>query len=134
MAEACPRGWYSRGYLPHFDGGAVTQSVTFRLAGSLPEALLSRWRAEVADEEDDLTSGSREDRAPTVRGRLDPHARRVHDGPRQLPARGMPQDLNGHHHAAILVVRDVAVEHEAPGEVGRAHADDHDAWPDASGV
>jgi hypothetical protein len=27
-----PRGWYSRGYLPHFDGGAVPQFITIRLA------------------------------------------------------------------------------------------------------
>ncbi|NTW54062.1 MAG: transposase [Chlorobaculum sp.] len=30
-------GWYSRGYLPHFDSGKVVQSVTFRLADSLPQ-------------------------------------------------------------------------------------------------
>jgi REP element-mobilizing transposase RayT len=30
------RGWYERGYLPHFDGGAVVQTITFRLADSLP--------------------------------------------------------------------------------------------------
>jgi REP element-mobilizing transposase RayT len=28
--------WYSRGYLPHFDCEGVVQSVTFRLADSLP--------------------------------------------------------------------------------------------------
>src|SRR3974390_1405795 len=30
------RGWHERGYLPHFDAGAVVQTVTFRLADSLP--------------------------------------------------------------------------------------------------
>ena len=33
-------GWYSRGYLPHFDSGSVVQSVTFRLADSLPQEKL----------------------------------------------------------------------------------------------
>jgi REP element-mobilizing transposase RayT len=30
------RFWHRRGYLPHFDAGAVVQSITFRLADSLP--------------------------------------------------------------------------------------------------
>lgn len=38
--------WHRRGYLPHFDGGATTQTITFRLADSLPkniyEALLAK--------------------------------------------------------------------------------------------
>ena len=41
-----PRGWYSRGYLPHFDGGEVAQSITFRTAGSLPADLLRSWTEE----------------------------------------------------------------------------------------
>jgi putative DNA methylase len=32
------KGWYSRGYLPHFDLGCVPQGITFRLADSLPFA------------------------------------------------------------------------------------------------
>ena len=39
-----PRGWHSRGYLPHFEGGQVVQSITFRLHGTLPGDLLDRWR------------------------------------------------------------------------------------------
>ena len=31
-------GWHSRGYLPHLDAAGLTQSVTFRLADSLPGA------------------------------------------------------------------------------------------------
>jgi hypothetical protein len=31
-----PRGWHSRGYLPHFDAPGLVQTVTFRLADSLP--------------------------------------------------------------------------------------------------
>jgi hypothetical protein len=33
------KGWFERGYLPHFDGGAVVQTITFRLADSLPRQL-----------------------------------------------------------------------------------------------
>jgi 2'-5' RNA ligase len=32
-----PAGWHSRGYLPHFDGGELTQFITFRLADSMPQ-------------------------------------------------------------------------------------------------
>jgi REP element-mobilizing transposase RayT len=42
------RGWHSRGYLPHFDGGSLPQFITFRLAQSIPGALINRWRAEMA--------------------------------------------------------------------------------------
>ena len=37
-------GWHSRGYLPHFDGGEISQFITFRLYDSLPAALLNTWR------------------------------------------------------------------------------------------
>ncbi len=43
-----PRGWHFRGYLPHFDGGAIPQLVTFRLAGTLPPDVLDRWRQELS--------------------------------------------------------------------------------------
>ncbi len=43
-----PRGWHSRGYLPHFDGGDVPQLVTFRLADSFPQQRLFLWRDELA--------------------------------------------------------------------------------------
>lgn len=39
------QGWHSRGYLPHFDGGEICQSVTLRLADSVPESVLNKWRA-----------------------------------------------------------------------------------------
>ena len=39
-------GWRHRGYIPHFDGGAIPQSITFRLADSLPA-----WRIQALDEE-----------------------------------------------------------------------------------
>ena len=34
-----PKGWHSRGYLPHFDSPETVQFVTFRLADSLPIAV-----------------------------------------------------------------------------------------------
>jgi len=40
-------GWRSRGYLPHFDGADVPQSITFRLAESFPVELLRQWREEL---------------------------------------------------------------------------------------
>lgn len=36
------KGWRSRGYLPHFDAPGLVQSITFRLADSVPVAL---WEA-----------------------------------------------------------------------------------------
>src|SRR5258705_11438 len=39
-----PKGWHSRGYLPHFDSPQTVQFVTFRLADSLPEAVASSIR------------------------------------------------------------------------------------------
>jgi REP element-mobilizing transposase RayT len=38
-----PKGWHSRGYLPHFDAGATPQSVTFRLFDSFPALQLAGW-------------------------------------------------------------------------------------------
>jgi len=40
--------WRSRGYLPHWEAGEVSQSLTFRLGDSLPTAVLEQWRAELA--------------------------------------------------------------------------------------
>jgi REP element-mobilizing transposase RayT len=42
------REWHSRGYLPHWEAGETPQSITFRLADSLPRDLLDRWRDELA--------------------------------------------------------------------------------------
>jgi REP element-mobilizing transposase RayT len=47
-ADGTPPGWYSRGYLPHFDGGPITQGVTFRLFDSLPKPLIARWQQELS--------------------------------------------------------------------------------------
>jgi putative transposase len=42
-----PRGWYSRGYLPHCDGVRLIQSVTYRLADSLPQTKLEKLKEEL---------------------------------------------------------------------------------------
>jgi hypothetical protein len=43
-----PRGWHSRGYLPHFDGGGIPQTVCFRLADSIPSERLALLENELA--------------------------------------------------------------------------------------
>ena len=43
--------WRSRGYLPHFDKREVPQFITFRLADSLPQEVLERWRVELEKNE-----------------------------------------------------------------------------------
>jgi REP element-mobilizing transposase RayT len=41
------RGWYSRGYLPHWDHPGMIQSINFRLADAMPQAVLERWGLEL---------------------------------------------------------------------------------------
>jgi REP-associated tyrosine transposase len=43
-----PLGWYSSGYLPHFDSTLVIQFITFRLADSLPQERLRQIEEELA--------------------------------------------------------------------------------------
>jgi|APSaa5957512622_1039677.scaffolds.fasta_scaffold78286_1 REP element-mobilizing transposase RayT len=60
--------WFSRGYLPHRDLGGLQQSVTFRLADSLPRKLLAQWSAELAH----LPEGKRQtEREKRIRTCLD---------------------------------------------------------------
>ena len=40
-------GWYSRGYLPHFDGRALPQFITLHLADSIPQKVIARWQREL---------------------------------------------------------------------------------------
>lgn len=44
-------GWYSRGYLPHFDGGEIAQFITCRLHDSLPQNVLAAARAELLSDQ-----------------------------------------------------------------------------------
>ena len=42
-----PKGWYSRGYLPHLDVPGTLQFITFRLADSLPQTVLKQLEQEL---------------------------------------------------------------------------------------
>ncbi len=50
MNASHPKGWHSRSYLLHFDGGEIAQSINLRLADALPQAILKRWRLEIENE------------------------------------------------------------------------------------
>jgi len=41
------KSWHSRGYLPHFDQPGMVQSITFRLADSVPADVIEHWRDEL---------------------------------------------------------------------------------------
>jgi putative transposase len=43
------RGWHDRGYIPHFDAGAIVQTITFRLADSLPREFYEKAAAIAPD-------------------------------------------------------------------------------------
>ena len=47
MTPPSPKGWHSRGYLPHFDSTETTQFITFRLADSLPLHVIESWQREL---------------------------------------------------------------------------------------
>ena len=42
-------GWHSRGYLPHFNGGELAQTINLRLSDSLPQSVLEKWKREFAE-------------------------------------------------------------------------------------
>ena len=46
------RGWYSRGYLPHFDMPGLVQFISYRLDDAMPSSLRHEWAAllEIDDE------------------------------------------------------------------------------------
>jgi REP element-mobilizing transposase RayT len=52
-SELREAGWHSRGYLPHFDGRALPQFITFHLADSVPLKVIQRWRSELKMLKDD---------------------------------------------------------------------------------
>jgi REP element-mobilizing transposase RayT len=56
--------WRSRGYVPHWEAGERPQAITFRLADSLPAALLKRW-------EDELVTLPEEEAASKRRVRIE---------------------------------------------------------------
>ncbi len=42
-----PSNRQSRGYIPHIDPGAYTQFITFRLADSMPQGVLKKWKIDL---------------------------------------------------------------------------------------
>ena len=40
-------GWNTRGYLPHFDGAAIPQFITLKLADAIPLKVIDRWKKEL---------------------------------------------------------------------------------------
>jgi putative DNA methylase len=40
-------GWYSRGYLPHWDHPGMIQSMNFRLGDSMPASVIEKWKTEL---------------------------------------------------------------------------------------
>jgi REP element-mobilizing transposase RayT len=50
-SKAAPRGWYSRGYLPHCDASCVIQFITFRLYDALPNSVIDKWKEELGIKE-----------------------------------------------------------------------------------
>ena len=48
------KGWYSRGYLPHFDGGEILQFITLHLADAVPKAIVEKWKIELASEKEEI--------------------------------------------------------------------------------
>jgi putative DNA methylase len=51
-ASSADGGWHHRGYLPHFEKSKTIQSITYRLADSLPATVLERLRHDVQQHED----------------------------------------------------------------------------------
>src|ERR1044072_3663748 len=49
-------GWHSRGYLPHFDGGEIAQTINLHLADSVPRHVIERWQIELSKTAADMKS------------------------------------------------------------------------------
>ena len=52
LTMSAGRGWYSRGYLPHFDAEGQTQFVTWRQEDSVPRDVIARWQHELKSQPD----------------------------------------------------------------------------------
>jgi len=42
-------GWHTRGYLPHFDGLAIPQTITLHLGDAVPVKVIKRWERLLKD-------------------------------------------------------------------------------------
>ena len=69
------KDWNSRGYLPHLDKPSMIQSITFRLADSIPTEVLTAWKTELA-----LTGSEAADdpRCAELRERIERYADQGH--------------------------------------------------------
>ena len=47
VPSGAPKGWYSRGYIPHLDVPGILQFITFRIADSLPQSVLKQLEQEL---------------------------------------------------------------------------------------
>ncbi len=47
ISKDMPRGWYSRGYLPHRDRPGLLQAISYRLADSLPADVLANIKTKL---------------------------------------------------------------------------------------
>ncbi|MFD2256309.1 transposase [Luteolibacter algae] len=52
-----PKGHHQRGYLPHRDYGGALQTITFRLADSLPVHVVEKWKAELHSSDEENQKG-----------------------------------------------------------------------------
>lgn len=55
-SSSSPRGWHSRGYLPHFDGGEICQFITLHLGDALPKKVLEKWQRRLDFENDEFAN------------------------------------------------------------------------------
>ena len=69
------KAWHSRGYLPHLDQPDIIQSITFRLADSVPADVIAAWKSELALKGREATS---DPRCAKLRERIERYAGQGH--------------------------------------------------------
>ncbi len=69
------KAWHSRGYLPHLDQPDIIQSITFRLADSVPADVIAAWKSELALKGKEATS---DPRCAELRERIERYAGQGH--------------------------------------------------------
>lgn len=74
-ARKDPRGWHSRGYLPHFDSPETIQHVVFRTVDSLPASVIGTLPDGAAERRREIDA--RLDRCEGSRPLDDPRAARI---------------------------------------------------------
>ena len=73
--QAPPKGWHSRGYLPHLDQPNLVQSLTFRLFDAVPADIISEWKRELALSGDEQAD---DPRCAELRERIERYANQGH--------------------------------------------------------